>query len=206
MRLFIAIIAALYCSVAIPAQTKRDALRAYNLGNFPEAVEICVEELRNFATADSYVVLGWSLVKLQEYERAEAHMLEARKQYRYDPRLIEIYGEILYYKGENDKALKVFQEYASLAPEGSRIDLVYYFMGEILIRLGRYRHADIALSTAIRFVPGNALWWTRLGYAREKAGEASHAADAYDRAIALDPLAQDAIRGLERVRRMLMPR
>jgi len=101
----------------------------------------------------------------------------------------------------NNEALQYFQEYASLAPEGQRIDAVYYFMGEIFIRQGKFRHADIALSTAVYWVPGNASWWVRLAYTRENAGDLSSAIEAYERALSLNPQLNDAQRGLDRIRR-----
>jgi predicted Zn-dependent protease len=122
---------------------------------------------------------------------------------RYDPRVIEILGEINYYEGRNAEALQYFQEYINLAPEGQRIETVYYFLGEIYIRLGRFRHADIALSTAVHWMPGNASWWTRLAYARESAGDLQEAVAAYERALSLNSQLTDARRGLTRVRQSL---
>jgi predicted Zn-dependent protease len=90
-----------------------------------------------------------------------------------------------------------------LAPEGARVDLVYSFLGEIYIRLGQFRHADIALTTAVHRIPGNATWWTRLAYARESAGDFLEAVTAYERALSLNPQLADARRGLERVRQTL---
>ena len=112
-------------------------------------------------------------------------------------------GEIYYYQGRNTEALQYFQEYVNLAPEGQRIETVYYLLGEIFIRLGRYRHADIALSTAVHWVPGNAAWWARLAYARESAGDLSEAVSAYERALSLNSQLSDARRGLDRTRQAL---
>jgi predicted Zn-dependent protease len=81
--------------------------------------------------------------------------------------------------------------------------MVYYFIGEIYIRLGRFRHADIALSTAVHYVPGNAAWWTRLAYARENAGDLQEAVNAYERALSLNGQLTDARRGLDRTRQAL---
>jgi predicted Zn-dependent protease len=119
-------------------------------------------------------------------------------------RITEILGELSYFAGRNTEALQYFQEYINLAPDGQRIDTVYYFLGEIYIRLGRYRHADIALSTAVHWMPGNAGWWARLAYARENAGDLTEAVSAYERALALDSQLLDARRGLDRVRRALL--
>jgi len=115
----------------------------------------------------------------------------------------EILGEIYFYQGNNNEALQYFQEYVNIAPTGSRIEQGYYFIGEIYIRMAKFRHADIALSTAVHWMPSNAAWWTRLAYARENAGDYIQAVEAYEKAIALNSQLTDARRGLDRVRQTL---
>jgi tetratricopeptide (TPR) repeat protein len=183
------------------AQTQRDALFEYHRGNYAVAAEICKDEIAyNDQNIESYIVLCWSLLKLSRYSEAAQFAEKATEIRRYDVRLLEIKGEIDYYSGRNANALEYFEEYINLAPEGSRIDLVYYYIGEIYIRLGRYRHADIALSTALHYTQGNAQWWTRLAYAREMSGDMRDSEKAYRQAITLDPNLTDARRGLERTR------
>jgi predicted Zn-dependent protease len=185
-------------------QTRPDALQEYRNGNFERAVEICRSEIAaNSNNLESHVVICWSLLRLNRYTDALVFARQGRNLSRYDPRIIEILGEISYYEGQNNEALQYFQEYINLAPEGQRIDMVYFFLGEIYIRLGRFRHADIALSTAVHWAPGNAAWWTRLAYARENAGDLSEAVAAYERALALDSRLADARRGLDRTRQAL---
>ena len=185
-------------------QSRPDALVEYRNGNFERSIEICKNEIaadpRNI---ESHVVICWSLVRLGRYAEAMPYARSGRNISRYDVRIAEILGEICYFQGQNDEALQYFQEYINLAPEGARIEMVYYFLGEIYIRLGRFRHADIALSTAVHWVPGNAAWWTRLAYARENAGDLREAVAAYDTALSLNPQSNDARRGLDRVRQAL---
>jgi len=202
------ILVLLVCLISVvPAafsQDRMDALQEYRQGNFQAAVHICTTEIReNPSNMDSYAVLCWSLVALGKYDEAAAYSAQGRTVNRYDPRIVEVLGESRFYQGRNEEALKLFQEYVTLAPEGGRIDSVYYFMGEIYARLGRYRHADISLSTAVRYAPANSKWWTRLGYAREKANDNRHAVGAYEKAISIDPQSVDAQRGLERTRAAL---
>ncbi|GHT69348.1 hypothetical protein FACS1894110_18630 [Spirochaetia bacterium] len=186
------------------AQTRPDALDEYRRGNFERAAAICRTEItENPGNLDSYVVICWSLLSLNRYEEALTFARQGRNISRYDPRIIEILGEISYYQGRNNEALQYFQEYINLAPEGQQIKTVYYLLGEIYIRLGRFRHADIALSTAVHWASGNALWWARLAYARENAGDLSEAVIAYERALALDSRLADARRGLDRTRQAL---
>ncbi|MDR1970305.1 MAG: tetratricopeptide repeat protein [Treponema sp.] len=189
------------------AQTRPDALVEYRNGNYERAVEICKNEIAlNPNNLDSHVVICWSLLRMNRFEEAAGYARAGRIINRYDVRITEILGEINYHEGRNSEALQYFQEYITLAPEGQRIDTVYYFLGEIYIRLGRYRHADIALSTAVHWMPGNAVWWTRLAYARENAGDLAEAVAAYERALALDAQLPDARRGLERSLQALRPR
>jgi predicted Zn-dependent protease len=200
----IALFLLLLLSRAVFAQTKPDALAEYRQGNFELAFRICRDEIAtNSNNLESYVVICWSLLRLNRYDEAMRFARTARNLSRYDARITEILGEIYFYQGRNIEALQYFQEYVNLAPEGQRIEMVYYFVGEIYIRMGRFRHADIALSTAVHWMPGNAAWWTRLAYARENAGDLGEAVNAYERALALNSQLPDARRGLDRARQTL---
>jgi tetratricopeptide (TPR) repeat protein len=175
-----------------------DALKLFYQGQYAEAIRICEAELqRDPQNRDSYVVLCWSLVGNRQYAEAEQRATQARALNWYDHRVIEVLGEAKYYLGKNAEALSLFQEYISLVPmtTGARINTAYYFIGEIYIRQERYQHADIALTTAVRFAPQRDSWWVRLGYAREMAGSLQAAVQAYDRALALNPTSADGQRG-----------
>jgi tetratricopeptide (TPR) repeat protein len=194
-----------FISVNINAQYQSpDALAEYRAGNYERAIQICRDELSiDPNNIESHVVICWSLVRLSRYEEAMRYARSGRSISRFDVRITEILGEISYYQGLNNEALQYFQEYISMTAEGQRIDMVYYFMGEIFIRQGRFRHADIALTTAVHWVPGNASWWVRLAYARENAGDLNSALEAYEKALALNPQLTDAQRGLDRTRRAM---
>ena len=186
------------------AQNAPDALAEYRAGNFERAVTICREEINeNPNNLESHVVICWSLIRLNRFEEALRYARAGRALHRFDVRITQILGEISFYQGRNDEALQYFQEYTSVAPEGARIDWVYYYMGEIFIRQGKFRHADIALTTAVHWVPGNAAWWVRLAYTRESAGDLSGAIEAYERALSLNSQLADAQRGIERIRRTM---
>lgn len=186
----------------LAAEGGRDALVLYNSRQFKEAIAVCEDEIKSDPThVDSYVVMCWSLVGNREYARAEQTAYDGLKQSRYDIRLIEVLGEAKFYLGKNSEALKQFQEYLSIAPDrtGSRVGIAYYYMGEIYIRQTKFQHADISLSAAVRKQPLSDYWWTRLGYAREMAGNYYEAMTAYEEALKLDPLKTDAINGKSRV-------
>ena len=186
------------------AQTAPDALQAFREGDYNRAILICLDEIAaNPNNLESHVVITWSLMRLGRFTEAMHFARNGRNISRFDLRLLEALGQISYYLGQNAQALQYFQEFLSLAPDGFRVEIAYYYVGEIFIRMGHFRHADIALSTAVHRLPGNALWWTRLAYARENARDFQEAAMAYERALALNPQFADAQRGLERVRQAL---
>jgi tetratricopeptide (TPR) repeat protein len=181
------------------AQDNPDALRLYVDGRYDEARRACLSEIASSpANVDSYIVLSWSLLALKRYADAENYALKGYA-IRRDSRLTETLGETAYFLGRNDAALRNFQNYVSAVSEGGRVGFAYYYMGEIYLRLGRFGHADIAFSTALQYTSGSAKWWARLGYAREKYGDAVHALEAYKKALSIDPRLQDASDGSERV-------
>ena len=145
-RAFIFILVlAVFVSGVFP-QNRPDALAEYRQGNFERAVQICREEISaNSSNVESYVVMCWSLLRLGRYEETLRYARIARGLSRYDARIVEILGEVYYHQGNNNEALQYFQEYVNLAPTGQRIESVYYYIGDIYIRMGKFRHADIAL-------------------------------------------------------------
>jgi len=190
---------------SLHGQQKQDALALYNEGRYTEAVEVCLEELERYGAdefrrrMDAYTVLGWSYIRMSEYQNALNYAREARNEVRGDPRIIEIEAEALFYLGRNLESLVLFEEYVSLNSTGNRINVVYYFMGELFLRLAEFNRADIAFSTALYYSPQVARWWARLGYAKEQIQDTVGAAQAYSRALELLPSLEEARVGLERI-------
>jgi tetratricopeptide (TPR) repeat protein len=185
----------------IRAQARPDALVELRLGNFQRALEIGISEIAaNRENMDSYVVLCRALIGLGRYDEAMQYADTAMTVNRYDTRMIEVMGELYYFSGLNAEALRYFQQYVNAVPEGSHVHFAYYYTGEIFIRTGMFRHADIALTAAVHMVPGNADWWARLGFARESAGDISQALTAYEKSLALNATGADARHGMDRVR------
>ena len=202
-RRIVAVVVLLFMATFITAQDKDDALELYRTGRYEEAIEACRMELAEMPNRmDAWSVLGWSLLKTNAYQEAFDAAAEALKIARYDPRIIEIAGESLFYLGKQRQALGYFEEYAAIAPTGVRIEAVYFFMGEIFIKQGKFNRADIALSTAVYHSPNVADWWARLGYAREKAGDFRYSLEAYEKALTLNPNLVDAQRGRARVKQL----
>jgi len=196
----IVLVLLLVCAATL-AQERPDALKLYNSGNFKEAAAICEAEIaRNPKNMDSYVVLGWSLIREKRYAEAERRAADGLKVSANDVRVIEISGEAKYYQGKNKEALEQFERYVALTTDkGPRIGAAYYYMGEIYVRMAKYNHADISLSAAVRKEPLRDLWWARLGYAREMAKNYTGAAAAYDQALTLNPSQTNASLGKKRI-------
>ena len=193
----------LLCALAT-AQERPDALRLYRDGRYEEAVQVCQNELQEMPrNMDSYTVMGWSLLALNRHEEASNQARKALEIAPYDQRVVQIAGEALYNLGKNREALAHFEQYVTLAPTGGRVAQVYFFMGEIFIRLGQYNNADIAFSTALHFEGQNARWWARLGYARETGGDYVNAQAAYENALKLNSGLTEAQRGLESVKKKI---
>lgn len=180
---------------------KQDALVLYHNGKYKESIQVCEEELRdNPNRIESYVVMCWSLVKNKQYAEAEQRATEALAMSPYDLRLIEILGEARYYLGKNQSAMEQLQKYVAGASEsGARVGVAYYLMGEIYIKQQRYQHADISLSAAVKKEPMLDYWWSRLGYAREMAGNYYESLTAYEEALKLNSSSYEASKGRERV-------
>ena len=197
-------------------EVKPDALKTYRLGRdyeaqgrtaeangrYEEAVRICKEEIaQNSTNMDSYTVLSWALLRQRKYPETVEWGLKGLKVNPNDHRVIESMGEAYFYMNDFKESLRSMQRYVDAAPQGERVSVAYFFMGEIY-RIGkRFRHADIAYTTAVKLEPNLALWWYRLGLAREGAGEPSSAVLAYERAIALNPGYKEATEGLARVKK-----
>lgn len=191
-------------TVPLSAQDKPDALELYRANRFADAVKVCQLELAVAPNnLDSYVVMGWSYLRLQQYSDAMGAAQKALALSPNDPRVIQIVGESDVFLGKVDDALKNLQLYVVLRPGGDRIGRVYWLMGECYIRLKEYQNADIAISTAVYYEQNNAVWWARLGYARELGNSLKWASDAYSRALKLDPGLGDAQRGKDSVDKKL---
>ncbi len=199
-----AFVIALIVTTGLSAQDKPDALELYRANRFADAIKVCQQELAiSPNNIDSYVVMGWSQLRLQQYADALATAQKGMGISPNDPRVLEIIGEADVFMGKIPDALTNLQQYVVLRPNGDRIGRVYWLMGEVYIRLKQYNNADIALSTAVYYEQNNALWWTRLGYARELGNDLQWASDAYGHALKLDPGQVDAQRGKDSVDKKL---
>jgi tetratricopeptide (TPR) repeat protein len=194
-----------------------DALQNYRIGRdmesrnrfeeantyYNEAIRICMEELnRNISNMDSYTVLTWSLLKQRKYTDVIHWGDRALRINANDYRIVETMGEAYFYLNDYPRALTMLQRYVASIPRGDRASTAYFFMGEIYRNQRKYRHADIAYTTAVTLEGNMFLWWFRLGTVRESAGEYQAAIEAYEKCLGLNPAHKDAVDALERTRRL----
>ncbi|MBQ3320021.1 MAG: tetratricopeptide repeat protein [Spirochaetia bacterium] len=200
MKRFLTFLLLFLLTFSLSAQSaKPDATKEYRAKNYKGAVDICLAEINSGkSTVDTYAILLWSLNRQKRYREAITYGNQGLKRYR-DMRIIESMGVAYYYVGNYDRALANFKTYVAELPEGAFIDDVYFYMGEIYIRKGEFNNADIALSTAVHHYPKSAMWWSRLGYAREQASSYELALKAYDQALAINKNHAEAKAGHDRV-------
>jgi tetratricopeptide (TPR) repeat protein len=186
-------------------EDKPDALVLFIQKDYAEAEKVCLAEIEETPrNMDSYVVLGWALLAQQKYKEAVEYAEKGMTVSRYDLRILYIAAEAFYNMGENRKALKYLEEYAQIGNmTNKKMKYIYYYMGEIFIRLGEYSSADMAFSTALHLDSKMADWWARLGYAREMIENYQWALEAYENALKLEPNHTDAKRGKTKVEQLL---
>ena len=168
---------------------------------YNEAIRICQDEVaRNAATGETYTVITWALRRQNRHADVITWGERGLRQYAGEYRIVETMGEAYFYMGDYNRSLLFMQRYANAVPQGERTPVAYFFIGEIFRLTERFRHADIAYTTALRLDPGSALWWFRLATVRESAGDTGPAMEAYQRALNLNPNYREATEGLARLR------
>ena len=167
---------------------------------YTEAVSVCKNELlENDSNIESYVVMCWALFRLKKYNEVIENSQKALKINPNEYRIIENLGETFFYMDRYAESLRNLERYVDALPNGDRASTAYFFMGEIYRIEGKNHHADIAYSHAIKKEPSIALWWYRLGIAREKAGNSEKAKEAYKKALTLRPSFREAEQALNRL-------
>ena len=174
--------------------------RLYHEGKYNEAVVECEKEIAsNASNIDSYITLTLVYIAMKDYAKAYNTSQRGRKVQQYHPRLIEMQAISCYHLGRNIESLNLLQTYLSYTSQEKDVSEVYYYMGEIYLRLSQYHHADIALSTAVSIRPFEISWWARLGYVREKSKTYKYSLEAYNKALSFDNNYFDALEGRKRV-------
>ena len=174
--------------------------RLYHEGKYNEAVVECEKEIASNANnIDSYITLTLVYIAMKDYAKAYNTSQRGRKVQQYHPRLIEMQAISCYHLGRNIESLNLLQTYLSYTSQEKDVSEVYYYMGEIYLRLSQYHHADIALSTAVSIRPFEISWWARLGYVREKSKTYKYSLEAYNKALSFDNNYFDALEGRKRV-------
>ncbi|MDR3324862.1 MAG: tetratricopeptide repeat protein [Spirochaetaceae bacterium] len=197
------------------AQEQPDALAQYRAGrefegsgrneeanaSYEEAVNICLDEINGGrATSDSYAVLTWSLQRQRKYSAVIRWGQQALR-LQNDQRIVETMGEAYFYLENYAASLRNMERYINTQQPADRSSTAYFFIGEIYRAQRKFHHADIAYTIAVRLEPGMALWWYRLGLAREALGDKAYAAEAFERALRINSSYRDAADALNRVRK-----
>jgi tetratricopeptide (TPR) repeat protein len=100
--------------------------------------------------------------------------------------------------GKGTEAIKQLQEAVKLQPKVAALHIDLGWMAESKGNLGE---AEGEFAQAVQLSPKHASLWTHLGKLLARQGKAEEAAEAYKNALALDPSAEDALHGLESLKR-----
>jgi len=169
---------------------------------YNEAIRQCLDEITaNTASRTTYTVLTWTLQRQKRYPEVISWGERGLKLFPDEYRIVETMGEAFFYLDDYARSLAYMQRYTNALPQGDRVSVAYFFAGEIYRLTQKYRHADIAYTTALRLEPNLALWWYRLGSVREEIGDRNHAIDAYQQALRINPNHNEARNRLDRLQR-----
>ena len=185
-------------------RTGRDleALNRINEANiyYNLTIRICLDEVaRNAATRDTYAAITMTMQRQERYADVISWGERGLRAFPDEYRVMEMMGEAFFYLDNYERSLSCMQRYANALPEGERVSVAYFFIGEIYRITEKFHHADIAYTTAVRLDPGLALWWYRLGSVREAIGDGPPAVEAYQQALRLNPNYREARNGLNRL-------
>jgi tetratricopeptide (TPR) repeat protein len=181
----------------LEAQNRMGEADAY----YNTAIRICQDEVsRNNAARETYTVITWALRRQNRYADVIIWGERGLRLYPDEYRILETMGEAYFYLDDYTRSLSFMQRYVNAVPQGERSSVAYFFIGEIFRITQKFRHADIAYTTAVRLEPGIALWWYRLATVRESAGDREPAVEAYQQAVKLNPGYREASEGLARLR------
>ncbi|UPA07211.1 tetratricopeptide repeat protein [Borrelia anserina] len=194
------IIMLLLCLSLLKAQEKEDSLLLYRQGKFQEAIINTQNEIKyNPNNLDARVILIWSLIATGEYKRAEIESIKGLEIKKHDARIIQALGEAYFFQGQYKNALKYFQKYISLEPNGPRIAKVYILTADSFYKLERYNEADFAYENALRFLPNNQSILLKLAKARINAKNKSLAKETLTQLLTLNPNHLEAKNLLEKI-------
>ena len=180
----------------LEAQNRMNEATTY----YNEAIRISQNEVsRNAATRDTYTAITWALRRQGRYADVISWGERGLRAFSDEYRIVEIMGEAYFYLYNYDRSLSFMQRYTNALPEGELASIAFFFIGEIYRLTQKYRHADIAYTTALRIDPGVALWWYRLASVREQIDDRNPAIEAYQRALRLNPNYREAREGINRL-------
>jgi len=168
--------------------------------HYSEVIRVSSGEIaRNAATRESFVLLTRALRRMNRHAEVISWGQQGLRAFPDEFRLLETMGQSFFFMGDFEQSLSHMERYANAMPNGDRISLAYFFIGEIMRLSQRFYRAELAYAKAVHFAPNMALWWYRLGSMREQVGDAAPALAAYRRALELSPNHAAARAGLARL-------
>jgi len=177
------------------ANRMAEAIPHYN-----EVVRVSLDQInRNVAGRNTFVMLTRALRRLNRHNEVITWGRQGMRVFPDEYRLLETMGQSFFFLRDFEQSLAYMERYADVMPNGDRISLAYFFIGEIFRMTQKYHRADMAYTKAVYLAPNMALWWYRLGSVREQVGDLVPAMEAYRRALAINPNHNGARNAVDRL-------
>ncbi|MCL2519712.1 MAG: tetratricopeptide repeat protein [Spirochaetaceae bacterium] len=171
----------------------QEATFNYRLGNYQttithsEQADNLIDRSNIILLTDNYVNWSSALIALGRFNEAITIGRRAQQFAPFELRIMQNLIEAYFQTNNHSEALPLIQQYIAINPTGNLVGRFYFYMGEIYLGQSLFNHADVAFSVAVHHTPNLALWWYRLGYAREMTRNFIGANHAYNEALRLNP-------------------
>ncbi|MBF0382024.1 MAG: tetratricopeptide repeat protein [Magnetococcales bacterium] len=175
-------------------QMYKQAVEKYQIGQYKEAEELCINVLQNFPKHINTINLYGAIA--QTLNRPDVAAEQFKKAVSLKPGFAFAHSNLgIAYKklGELDEAIQSYQKAISLKPD---FPDAFSNLGNILQELGRLDEAISYCKKAIALKPDYADAYLNLGIAKQEQGKLNEAISCYQKAIALKPDFAEAIYGL----------
>ncbi len=157
------------------------------LGRPADALPLLQESLAAQSDSDVRRDLARALAALDRREEALRELADAA-----DGESRFLRADLLASLGRGEEALAVLGEATRTAPESAAV--AYQRKGKLLLDLGRPKEATAAFDAALGLNPRDAALWCDAAVAWRRAGQEAKARKMLDRALALDPTSEPALR------------
>ncbi|HPO49934.1 MAG TPA: hypothetical protein PLO89_06370 [Spirochaetota bacterium] len=175
----------------------------YSAGRYQDSLNALIKEKKIFPDRiNIYVIMAWNYRELKNYTEMETISLEGLKYQPTDTRILKNLAEAYFFQKKYQDSANTFEKYIKykFSWNDPYLSYSYYYLGICYYYLQHYRKADIALSTAIYYVPKNFNTLILLAEIKEILGEFNKARSLFVKAGQIAPNNKRVNDGLARIK------